>query len=59
MVKRRFPRPLEVISLIGFRWPNLNRKEVRLNKATNLLHPKELHVLFSITQMELLVQKQV
>ena len=42
MVKRRFPRPLEVISLIGFRWPNLNRKQVRLNKATNIWDIREI-----------------
>jgi len=41
MVKRRFPRPKEVISLIGFRWPNLNRKQVRLSKATNLWDLRE------------------
>ena len=42
MVKRRLPRPLEVISLIGFRWPNLNRKQVKLNKATNIWDIREL-----------------
>jgi L-lactate dehydrogenase (cytochrome) len=42
MVKRRLPRPLEVISLIGFRWPNLNRKLVKLNQATNLWDIREL-----------------
>ena len=42
MVKRRFPRPKDFISLIGFRWPNLNRKEVRLSKVTNLWDLREL-----------------
>ncbi len=42
MVKRRLPRPLEVISLIGFRWPSFNRKQVKLNKATNIWDIREL-----------------
>ncbi|MEY3515712.1 MAG: hypothetical protein RLY38_864, partial [Actinomycetota bacterium] len=42
MVKRRLPRPLEVISLIGFRWPSLNRKQVKLNQAVNIWDIREL-----------------
>ncbi len=42
MVKRRVPRPLEVISLIGFRKPSFNRKQISLNKVTNLWDMRNL-----------------
>jgi L-lactate dehydrogenase (cytochrome) len=36
MIKRRLPRPKEILPLIGFSLPSLKRNQVRLAKAANL-----------------------
>lgn len=36
MTKRRFPRPGEILPLIGFSVPSFKRNQVRLSKAANL-----------------------
>jgi L-lactate dehydrogenase (cytochrome) len=42
MVKRRFPRPSEILPLIGFSLPSLKRTEIRLSKAADLQDIKRI-----------------